>query len=640
MSSTVRGPRSSSRLAQHSINRRSFAAASAGVSAALFGLTGVTPWGRAAIAQDGAREFHAAWPYLEPPQGHFNAFVTNAIMMPPNIYGDMIWQPFALYNWGLKEWMPLMAESWSFVNSAATALSGASPAASPIVDEAAALAEIAPIPEGADIFQIRIRQGAVWDDGQPFTAKDVLATFTLRRLMSDIVWNYIDGVEAIDDYTVNFSMSNPSTVVQRYILRTSTQSAAIYGEWTDRAAEVFASGKTVDDPEGAQLLQEFTQFRPESIVASGPFTIDIPSITNAELTLVKNDTAWNADQVLFDRIIDYNGRGDTIIAIILEGTVDYGTQAFTPAVETRMLEDGFRIVRPPIYSGPSIAFNHNKFPEFNDKRVRQAFAHAIDRERNAAIAMGQSGLPPKFMAGMSDNHVATWIDEAEQAELNPYEYDVERAAELLEDVGWTKDGDVWTKPDGTEAAYEIVWPSEYPDWSAAGQDASEQLTEFGIRISPYPITAEQQPIDVDQGRFDLAVVGWGSSNNPHPHFSYTQAFFTHNTLAINNGGQGTGFPLVQETETAGEVDLEELTIRSAQGLDPEAQRQDIAVIARVYNELLPRIPLWERYGNNSIIEGVRTGAWPPDDDPIYQNSPYADGIVTMLMLQGRIGPAE
>jgi peptide/nickel transport system substrate-binding protein len=58
------------------------------------------------------------------------------------------------------------------------------------------------------------------------------------------------------------------------------------------------------------------------------------------------------------------------------------------------------------------------------------------------------------------------------------------------------------------------------------------------------------------------------------------------------------------------------------------------------DELLPAVPLWERYGNNSILENVRTGPWPGDEDPIYQNSPYADGIVTMLMLQGRIGPVE
>src|SRR5690606_130195 len=99
-------------------------------------------------------------------------------------------------------------------------------------------------------------------------------------------------------------------------------------------------------------------------------------------------------------------------------------------------------------------------------------------------------------------------------------------------------------------------------------------------------------------------------------------------------------PLVQETPDGEEVNLEELTISSARGMDTEAQRADIAVIAKVYNDLRPRLPLWGRYGTNSLIAGARSGPCPPDDDPIYQNSPYADGIVTMLMLQGRIGPAE
>src|SRR5699024_10537144 len=112
-------------------------------------------------------------------------------------------------------------------------------------------------------------------------------------------------------------------------------------------------------------------------------------------------------------------------------------------------------------------------------------------------------------------------------------------------------------------------------------------------------------IDVNQGDFDLAIRGWGNSNNPHPHFSYTQAFFTHNTLAINDGGQGTQFDLVQDTAVAGEVDLNQLTIESAEGLDEEAQIDNITTIAQVYNELLPNIPLFERYGNNAALEGVR-----------------------------------
>lgn len=174
----------------------------------------------------------------------------------------------------------------------------------------------------------------------------MLATFAVKRLMSDVVWRYLDRVEAVDDSTVNFVMRQPSTIVQRYIVRTSTQPAAIYGEWADQASALFDAGKTLDDPEVRQLLQQLTAFRPDIVIANGPFTFDMNSITNAQLTLVRNETAWNAADVRFDRIEDFNGRGETIISIILEGSVDYGTQAFTPAVESQMLEDGFRIVRP------------------------------------------------------------------------------------------------------------------------------------------------------------------------------------------------------------------------------------------------------------------------------------------------------
>jgi len=594
-------------------------------------------FGRAVIAQDGAREFHAAWPYTEPPNGHFNVFIVDGIMANaanPNIYGDMIWQPFAMYQWGIQEWIPFMATSWGFVKIEDGATPVAAAAATPTTPTGA----IGPVEEGANVFQVTLRQGAKWSDGAEFTSADVLATLSVQRLMSNVVWQYLDKVEAPDAYTVNFHMKQPSTVVQRYALRTATQSKAIYGDWAARADELFDAGLTVADDEVKQLLQEFSQFRPDQVIASGPFTVDLASVNGADLTLVRNDQAWNADQVQFDRIKDYNGSGEAIISVILSGVVDYGTQAFTPPVEAQLLADGARIVRPPTYSGPALLFNFAKFPQLLDKRVRQALAHVIDRAQNGVVSLGASGVAPVYMAGMSDTLVDAWLDADAVAGLNPYAKDDDQATALLQEAGWTKDGDTWTMSDGTPAAFDLVFPAEYPDWSAAGADVVDQLVNFGIAVTPRAVTQTQQPVDVDQGNFDLAIRGWGNSSNPHPHFSYTQAFFVHNTLAVNNGGQGMAFPLQQETDIAGAVDLQQLTLDAADGLDEATQREKVTTIAQVYNELLPEIPLWERYGNNVIIEGDRVQAWPPDDDPIYQNSPYADGIVTILMLTGRLSP--
>ena len=270
--------------------------------------------------------------------------------------------------------------------------------------------------------------------------------------------------------------------------------------------------------------------------------------------------------------------------------------------------------------------------------VRQALAHAIDRAQVGAVSLGDSGVPPEYMAGMSDLHVPNWLTEEDTAALNRYEYDPEGAATLLTEAGWTKDGDTWMTPAGEEAEFELSFPAEFADWSAAGQNVAEQLTAFGITISPRAVTFTQHPVDVNQGKFQLAIRGWGSSSNPHPHFSYTQAFFTHNTLAANDGGEGMAFPLVQTTDAAGEVDLEKLTVDAADGLDEAAQKTNIGTVAKAFNELLPIIPLFERYGNNAALEGVRVEAWPADDDPLLRNSPTADGIVTILLLTGGLKP--
>jgi len=637
--------------------RRFMGTAGAGFAAAMLS-GGALPagFGKAVMAQDGGAEYHAAYPYLDPGAGgHFNSFVTNAILtqlVPGTVYGDLILQPLGMYYWATGEWLPLLAVEWSFIQTGDGA--AASPAAGAEASPAETSASPAVMPAGAsdtfsmgqidlnaDTFEVKLREGAVWSDDTPITAQDLVDTLWIRRLMSQTEWKYLDDVVAVDDYTVHCHMSFPSTEVERYVIRIAyPRPSSVYGEWAQKTRDLFGGGKTLDDPEGKQLLDQFTQFRPDSIIASGPYTIDIGSITNAQMTMPKNDKAWNADQAKFDRIINFNGETDTISAVVLSKDIDYATHGFAVATENQMIESGIRVLRPPVYSGPAVFLNYGKYPEFADERVRQAMAHAVDRAQNGTVSLGESGIAQKYMTGMSDNLVPQWMSEDAIAGLNQYEYDVDKAASLLEEAGWTKDGDIWKTPEGNDAVYELSFPAEFADWSAAGQDLAEQLTAFGIQIEPRAVTFTQQPIDVNKGNFDLAIRGWGSSNNPHPHYSYAQAFYTHNTLAVNDGGKGMDFPLEQDTAVAGHVDLDELTVRAAEGLDLEAQKSDVTTIAQVFNELLPIVPLFERYGNNAALEGVRVKAWPADDDPILQNSPYADGIPTMLMYTGWLEPVE
>lgn len=615
-----------------SMNRRRFiGTAGAGFAAAML-TGGALPggFGSAVFAQDGGKEFHGAYPYTDPGAGgHFNPYVTNGILPPSTtIYGEIMQVPLGMFFWADNTWLPLVAEGWEFKV-------GAEDSTVAVAVEGEPYAPLTTAPVDADHLFVKIREGITWSDGTPITAQDAVDSLWCYRIMSNTVWKYIDDAQVVDDTTFFVHMSVPSTVVERYVIRvTVPQPSAVFGEWAQQSRDVFGAGKTTDDPEGAQLLDQFNQFRPDLPVNSGPFSIDVASITNAQMSLVKNENSHWAANVPFDKVVNYNGETDTITAIVLSKDVDYATHGFSVATENQMISDGIRVLRPPTYSGPGMLFNYGKLEEFQDEKARQALAHAIDRGQNGMIALAASGVPSQSMSGMADSLVSQWLSEEDAAKLNDYAFDRDLATSMLEELGWTKDGDTWKKPNGDEAAYELSFPAEFSDWSAAGQDLAEQLTDFGLVIDPRAITFTQQPIDVDQGNFDFAIRGWGSSANPHPHFSYSTAFFTHNTLAVNNGGAGTQFPLETTTEVAGDVDLAAMVVESAEGMDLEAQKQKVTAMALTYNELLPAIPLWERFGNNCALEGVRLVAWPADDDPLLKQSFYADNIPAMMWFQG------
>src|SRR5215207_4588061 len=99
--------------------RRLLGTAASAAAGAMFATGSLASFsGRSVLAQDGAKEFHTAWPWSPLPQGHFNLMqgVVNAIFAPPNIYADLIIQPMAMYYWASKEWLPLLATEWSFEN--------------------------------------------------------------------------------------------------------------------------------------------------------------------------------------------------------------------------------------------------------------------------------------------------------------------------------------------------------------------------------------------------------------------------------------------------------------------------------------------------------------------------------------------
>lgn len=566
--------------------------------------TGETP----VETTSGPAELHIAWPYQAPPTGHFNTFVTNGLNL--NFYQALMEPPLFWYTRATEEYVPMAATAWEWLDETT--------------------------------IQVTLREGAVWSDGSAFTSQDVVDTFDIARLQSLTVWNLLESVEAVDDHTVQFVLGGPSTIWPRRILREMfIRASSTYGEFAQRLRDLVADGATSEDAEWVALLQEFNEYRPEDMVVLGAFKIDPESITESQMTLNKVETSFMADWIAFDRIINYNGETPDVTPLVLALDVDYATHGFPPATERQFEAEGIRIIRAPLFTGPALYFNHDIYP-LNVKEFRQAIAHAIDRNENGVVSLGASGVATDWMVGFSDNLVDIWLTEETKSAINHYEFNRETAEQILLDLGFSRGGDGnWVDDQGNALSYTLTAPAEFADWSAAAENLAQQLTDFGIPTTFRGINFQQHPIDMRAGDFELAIQTWGNAF-PHPQFSFNTDFNDYNYTggaAAATTGPGMNFPLTQETEALGEVNIEEMVVQAGVGGDIDSQRGVVNELALIYNELLPQIPLWERYGNNPVPD-VRVTGWPEDGDPIYQNGPYGDAFIISLLIDGTLQPAQ
>lgn len=548
---------------------------------------------------------HSAWAYDVPPKSHFNVFATGTLNFPGGMFAELMTSPFALYYWNNDTWEKQAAEDWK-------------------VDDA------------AKTVTVQIRKGIKWSDGTELKADDALAYYYIGWGKSYAVWRYVDKVTKKDDYTVEFHMSNLSNVGLRYILKSSPQPSSVYGEWAKKYQALFDAGKEKTSDEVKALNKEMDTFRPTEYVASGPFKMDTTTITEAQVTMVKRPDAWNADKVKIDKLVVFNGETEAATPLVMGKKIDFVTHTFPPASEAQFLAQGLRIVRFPYYTGPGIFFNNTVAP-FDKVEVRQAIAYAVDRGQAGTVALGKSGIGVEKMAGIADKMVDMWVPKDVAAKLNPYKLDLKKADELLQQAGFKKGADgIYADASGKKLEFDFAVPSDFTDWAAAADNVSQQLTKFGIKTAVRGTPWSQYTTDMNDGKFAFGFLPWGSSI-PHPSFAFLANVFNYNAggkAQPDKTKPGQNWPLTQKY-SGGDIDFDALITASGQGTDMEKQKEATGKMALAFNELLPIVPIFERYSNAPILDGVNVTGWPPDNDPLLANG-SGDSFATILVVTGKL----
>ncbi len=553
----------------------------------------------------GQTSFNGGWPYRLPPDGHFNSYSVGIISL--GLYQNLMEPSLGFYIWSEGAYEGMLAESFGF--------------------------------DSDNNYVVTVKDGVTWSDGTAVSADDVITTYYAFWLLNNVLWDSVSSIEKVDDRTAKFVMSDPSLAAERLILTNFIRPHSVYGDFAAQAAELMAAGEGSDSDAFKAVLEEFTAFRPDAFVSAGPYQLLSENISDARVTLVKNEGGLNADVVRFDQVILWNGETEAVTPLVAGNDLHYGTYGFPPATERAFVEAGIDILRGPMYSGPALYFNHSVYP-FNRVEVRQAMAHAIDREENGFVSLAQSGVAVEYMGGVSDNLLPLYVSADTLASLNTYDYNPEGAAAILEGIGFSKGSDgVWVDDQGNRMAFELIFPAEFADWSAAAENAAQALNDFGIQITARGVQFQQQQQDVYDSNFQLAIRNWGTSN-PFPYASFLEPYRRYNgqaELAGEGAGGGMRFDVNVEY-SGGSFNVLEAAINSSLGLDTDAQAALVEQLVVSFNELLPAVPLWERYGNNPLNRNFLDA--PAGDNPIFLNAGNNDHFMAYLILTGGIGPTE
>ena len=295
------------------------------------------------------------------------------------------------------------------------------------------LAESWTFSEDGTEITFSLRKDVKWHDGTDFTSADVVCTF--QRLIDDpnlniasIYWSLLTGVEASDDYTVTIQLAEPYAPVMNSLSVTAIIQKA---QWE-------AEGESA--------------FNNQNFVGTGPWIFD-EWIDGQYVHVTKNENYWGDFDSYYDDVyLRFVLEASTAIAGHLNGDVQAYIASSGIAADNLGLyegsEDTIEMVNINTGTVQYFGFQCGDGSVFQDKNVRLAFAHAIDRQSFADyVCGGQASIPDSFAV----ESVIGYTEDAVH-----YDYDPELAQEYLSKSSYSGEPVVLVSNTGTQKSQESL----------------------------------------------------------------------------------------------------------------------------------------------------------------------------------------
>jgi peptide/nickel transport system substrate-binding protein len=434
-------------------------------------------------------------------------------------------------------------------------------------------------------WTFNLRDDVTFHDGEPFNAEAVCFNFDRWYNFSGILqspavsyyWgtsmggfannedpelgeSLYAGCEASDDTTAVITLTRTSSSFL------SALAMPAFSIASPTALEEYGA----DEVSGSAESPEFTgTFGTENPIGTGPFRLESWE-RGSELTLVPNEDYWGdppqLDELIFTVISDGPARRQALEA----GDID-GYDLVDPADVEALESAGFQILRRPAFNIHYLGFQQN-VPPFDNLQIRQAIAHAINKE-NLAQTNYQAAEPA---TQFQPPELFGWA-----ADVTTYDYNPDEARRLIAASGVTNLTLPFWYPTDVSRPY---MPNPQANWELIRAD----LEAVGFTIEPHSAPWSPDYLDANQtGGTPMFLLGW-TGDQAHPD-NFVGTFFQSVNPQFGSFNNPEIFSALDQAEAAP---------------DEETAAQLYEQANRLIMDFLPGVPLVHASPAIAFAEGV------------------------------------
>ena len=363
-------------------------------------------------------------------------------------------------------------------------------------------------------WTFHIRSGVNWSDDVPLTAHDI--AFTYNRILDggpeSTSWlSYLGSVKEItapDDATVVLKLSKPNAVLP--LLPIPIVPEHIWKDISEKEVKTYSN-------------------EPPGVVGSGPFRIVEGKVSGSVYRFEPNPDYWQGTPKIDELVFRVFNAEDTLVQALKKGEIDFAEDITPLQIKSLEGEDGITAQMGSSPGFEEIAFNVGSVdlktgepmgdpnPAVLDPKFRFALNFAIDREA-IAERVYQGGADPATTIIPAAYTQYQWQAPDEGA----FDYDPDRAAELLDEAGYTMGPDGRRQmPDGSAMEpLRLYARSESPTSLGTMNFFKEWLDDLGIDSKVSNFESGKLTNIILDGTFDAFEWGWYVEPDPDSMLSY------------------------------------------------------------------------------------------------------------------------